>query len=172
MGETSVCVHAGVCVQMFVSAYHAVLGGQSSQWVVAIPGHNCPSCVWVGRRWKARRGAWRGEGGRKGEEEKKGERFRGDRRTASWLHFPFAESPHSLFSFLFCLIQLSEGGSQRDKESFTVQFWKGRKKSLFLYFFKAGILAVLQTDVACHLLVMQQSSRITKLEDYCISFFD
>ncbi|MED6283120.1 hypothetical protein CHARACLAT_005460 [Characodon lateralis] len=75
---------------------------------------------------------WSGEGGRRKEcleeeedwrgGEGKGERFRGDRRTASWLHFPFTESPHSPFCSVFCLILLSEGESQRDKESFTVQY--------------------------------------------------
>lgn len=66
------------------------------------------------RKEKRRKECARKRRGKKGE----GERFRGDRRTASWLHFPFAAFPHSPFSFLFCLIQLSEGGSQREEESF------------------------------------------------------
>lgn len=76
------------------------------------------------------------EGGREGEKErKKGKRLRGDRRTASWLRFPFAQSPHSLFSFLFCFIQFSKGGSQRDTESFRVHFdERGKNQDHFFYF--------------------------------------
>lgn len=44
------------------------------------------------------RGGWRGA--KRERRRREEERFRGDRRTASWLHYPFAEFPHFLFSLL------------------------------------------------------------------------
>lgn len=103
------------------------------------------------------------------EEGKKGEEKKGRGEVQGWQEDGFMAAfslrwISTLPSLFFvCLVQLSEWGSQTDKKSLQFQDWKREKikpifSDFFFFFFKAGILAVLQTDVACHLLVVQGSS--------------
>lgn len=88
---------------------------------------DCPCCI-LGRRRS--RSVQRGGGAPKGE------RFKGDRRTASWLHFLCAEFLHS--SFLFSLIQLSAWrvcSSRLKKSEKSSQFFS---TLLLFFFFRLG----------------------------------
>lgn len=110
---------------------------------------------------KRRKGRRRGQDWRGGE--RKGERFRGDKRTASWLCFPFAESPHSPLSVLcFASLCLARERVKETRRVLEFNTEKREKPSQFSLFspssFWTAILAVLQTDVACHSLAVQQSS--------------
>lgn len=152
------CIHECVRASQPVCSW-LCLTRETTEYQPACPG----VCVGVARRFKRekvgqRRGyssagpslSGSGPGEKTGKKEcagrrrgiREGERFRGDRRMAE---FP---------TLLFLPFSLSPGPAERVRRRVcSLEAEKERNFLRFSRFFVAGILPVLQTDVACRVLV-------------------